>query len=65
MRAAYSVIDLLRQAHAWISEDTEALHASHMPYNDTDPVDIEVRAEVDARRAWLAAFQSTSGWEGT
>ncbi len=59
-RRLNAVMSLLRQAHAWISEDTEALQASHMPYNDTDPVDIEVRAEVDARKAWLAAFQPTS-----
>ena len=49
----------LREARVWIEEDTEALRASHMPYNDTDPIDQEVRAEVDARLVWLRATAET------
>ena len=42
----------LREARPWIHQDTDAL-ACHKPYDPDNPVDQDVRREVEARRAWL------------
>ncbi len=43
----------LREARAWVEEDTDSLEQCHQPYDPANAVDQDVRQEVEARRAWL------------
>lgn len=57
------------EAHGWIEEDTEALEASHKPYDLDNPIDVEVAKEVDDRRTWLTRTTAETAcdhvWVGT